>query len=697
MSATLLVELFTEELPPKALRTLGEAFASGIFTSLQARGLLEAGSAVRAFATPRRLAATISRVQESGINRQESRKLMPAKIAYGADGKPSSALLKKLEKEGGTVADLTRKPEGAEEYVFLHRTIPGVTLATGLQAAVESAISGLPIPKVMEYQLADGTTTVQFVRPAHSLVALHGEKTVAISALGLQAGRTLHGHRFQGARDIVLAQADEYEKKLETEGGVIADFDTRKAAIARELDEQAVSLKVSLGPRENVIPLLDEVTALVEFPTVYVGSFENEYLSVPQECLILTMRQNQKYFPLFDAAGTLTNQFLIVSNMKLADSRNIVEGNQRVVRPRLADARFFFETDKKIRLADRTPGLASVVYHNKLGSQLDRLTRVENLAASFPHMLGLDEENTNLAARLAKADLLTAMVGEFPELQGVMGKYYAQADGLPDEVCQAIEEHYRPRFAGDILPTTEAGTFVALADKLETLVGMFGIGQQPTGEKDPFALRRHALGVIRLLIEKSLSLNLDVILRHAVDTFHGVAAFSDPSRELVDFLIDRLRSYLRDQGFSIHEIEAVLAMRPTQINEVTARLNAVRTFSALPEAQSLAAANKRIGNIIKKADAVTGVANPGLMTEEAELQLYKAVEDVKQVVEQNYVAHRYQESLHALAGLRPVVDNFFDKVLVNSEDPGIRANRLRILTELNLLMNRVADISKLAA
>ena len=698
MSADLLVELFAEELPPMALRSLGKAFGESIASTLMQLNLKQADSPeIRTFASPRRIAVLIPAVRETSSERAELRKLMPSKVAFDAAGQPSAALLKRLAKEGGNAEHIERRTEGTTEYVFLNQVIPGLALETGLQGALQEAIAKLPIPKVMSYQLADGTTTVRFVRPAHGLVALHGENVLAVTALGLTAGRVTHGHRFQGAKDIVLKRANEYETRLEDEGRVIADFETRKSEIGRQLADKARTLQCSLGADIDYGPLLDEVTALVELPTVYVGEFEPDFLAVPQECLVLTMRRNQKYFPLFDASGKLTNRFLIVSNMRLADPKNIVEGNQRVVRPRFADARFFFDTDRKTRLADRVAGLAAVVYHNKLGSQLARLTRVENLAAEFPRMLGVDEENTNIAAHLIKADLLTSMVGEFPELQGVMGKYYAQADGFPSEVCQAIEEHYQPRFAGDALPSTMAGAFVALADKLETLVGLFGVGQQPTGEKDPFALRRHALGVIRILIEKNLSLNLDVILKHAVDTFHGVTGFADPADELMEFILDRLRGYLRDQGFASHEIEAVMSAQPARISEVLTRLNAVRAFSALPEAQSLAAANKRIGNIIRKSDTVCGVADPKHMSHDAELDLYKAIEDVRQVVEKHYAARQYTEALLALAGLRPVVDRFFDQVLVNAEDPGVRVNRLRLLTELNQLMNKVADISKLAA
>ncbi len=551
----------------------------------------------------------------------------------------------------------------------------------------------------MNYQLADGTTTVKFIRPAHALVALHGKKVLDVSVLGLAAGRITHGHRFQGAKNIALVRADEYETRLEQEGRVIADFDKRRAEVSRQLAHNAAALKASLGPDEDVAPLLDEVTGLVELPTVYVGEFEPEFLGLPQECLILTMRQNQKYFPLFDAGGKLTNKFLIVSNMRLADPKNIVAGNQRVIRPRLADARFFLETDKKTKLADRVPQLASVVYHNKLGSQLDRVGRVRALVGAIAQMIGADPLLADRAALLAKADLVTSMVGEFPELQGIMGRYYALADGEDAGVADAIDQHYRPRFAGDALPGGEIATALALADKLEMLAGMFGIGQQPTGDKDPFALRRHALGVIRMLIEGKLSVSLHDLINAAFSVFPR-GMIGDTHTNLQEFIFERLRSYLREAGYTANEIEAVLCMRPVQLHQVPLQLAAVRAFASLPEAESLAAANKRVVNILKQAEAKGESFNGAqaeALTETAERDLFNALAMATKNAIPLLHKGDYTGYLKAFAVLKSPVDAFFDSVMVMVEDAAVRQNRLALLADLRQEMNRIADISKLAA
>ncbi|HEV8644876.1 MAG TPA: glycine--tRNA ligase subunit beta, partial [Burkholderiales bacterium] len=563
------------------------------------------------------------------------------------------------------------------------------------------AIGKLPIPKVMSYQLADGATTVKFVRPAHALVTLHGDKVLDVSALGLAAGRITHGHRFQGAKNIALVRADEYESRLEREGRVIADFDKRRADVSRQLAENAAALKASLGPHEDVVSLLDEVTGLVELPTVYVGEFGHEFLGVPQECLILTMRQNQKYFPLFDTAGRLINKFLIVSNMRLANPTNIVAGNQRVIRPRLADARFFFETDKKTKLADRVPQLASIVYHNKLGSQLDRVERVRALAKAIAPMIGADPLLADRAALLAKADLVTSMVGEFPELQGTMGRYYALADGEDAGVADAIEQHYRPRFAGDALPGSEIATALALADKLEMIAGMFGIGQQPTGDKDPFALRRHALGVIRILIECKLSVPLHDLINAAFSVFPA-GSIGQTHTDLQIFILERLRSYLRESGYTANEVEAVLSKNPARINEVPRCLAAVRAFASLPEAESLAAANKRVANILKQAEAKgesfgNAQAEEFREEEKAARDLFDALRTASGLATPLLKDGDYTGYLKAFAVLKAPVDAFFDSVMVMADDAKLRRGRLALLRDLRDEMNRIADISKLAA
>jgi len=700
MNASLLIELFTEELPPKALKQLGDAFANGIQDSLVRAGLKDpASQGTKVFATPRRLALLIPEVKPQALDRSESRKLMPTKVAFDADGKPTPALLKRLDKEGASAEGLTRAMEGNAEYAFLSQTIPGATLAAGLQAALDESIAKLPIPKVMGYQLADGTTTVSFVRPAHGLVALHGSDIVAVKALGLSAGRIVHGHRFQGARGIELENAADYQPKLMAEGGVIAGFDARRSDIESQLRTKASALNASLGPEQDIAPLLDEVTALVEMPTVYVGQFEPEFLAVPQECLILTMRANQKYFPLFDAAGKLTNQFLIVSNMRLDDATNIIEGNQRVVRPRLADARFFFETDKKTRLEERVSKLESVTYHNKLGSQLKRIDRLRTLASYIAGAMGTDEALANRAALLAKTDLVTNMVGEFPELQGTMGRYYALSDGEDPRIADALEQHYWPRFAGDALPTGDIATAVALADKLETLVGLFGIGQQPTGDKDPFALRRHALGVIRVLIEGKLKLSLTELVKAAFSAFPP-GLIQNTETDVVIFITERLRGYLRDSGYSAVEIESVLSRNTPYLHRTPLQLAAVRAFAKLPEAESLAAANKRVANILKQAEAKGenfGNAQADDMKDPAERDLFDALKKASSQATPMLEAGDYTGYLQAFAVLKAPVDAFFESVMVMAEDPLVRKNRLALLRDLRNEMNQVADLSKLSA
>ena len=697
MTATLLVELFTEELPPKALNRLGEAFASGVEAGLRKRGFLEEGSAARAFATPRRLAVSISAVRAATEPKTIEVKLMPVAVGFGPDGAPTPALRKKLAAsglEGIDVASLKRRVDGKAETLFADAVAPSVALAEGLQAALEEAIAGLPIPKVMSYQLADGVTTVQFVRPAHGLVALHGNEVVKVSVLGLAAGRITHGHRFQGARDITLADAEDYARCLAAEGGVMADFAGRRAAILEALQAGAAREGATLGPEIEYAGLLDEVTALVEMPTVYAGRFEREFLAVPQECLILTMRQNQKYFPLFGADGTLTEKFLLVSNLRPADPSRIVQGNERVVRPRLADARFFFETDRKTKLAERVPQLATIVYHGKLGTQLERVERLRKLATRIQMKLPRGATGmpyADRAALLAKADLVTLMVGEFPELQGVMGKYYAQSDDEEPSVVRAIEQHYWPRFAGDHLPDGDVSIAVALADRLDALAGLFSIGQVPTGDRDPFGLRRAALGVIRILAERGLDLDFHDLVRQAFDPFGQKA-----NAELEEFVYERLRGYLRELGFSANQVEAVVSQRPARFDQVRARLEAVVAFARLPESEALAAANKRVKNILDRSGRSDGI-DAALFSQDEERRLHAAIESMAPGVEEQVVQAQFEAALVVLAGVRADVDAFFDKVLVNAEDLAVRANRLALLTGLERLLNRVADISRLAA
>ena len=706
----LLVELFVEELPPKALRKLGEAFASVLAAGLKAQGLATDASVVTPFASPRRLAAHVTAVNAQAADKAVSQKLMPVAVGLNAAGEATPALLKKLASVGAdasVVSQLKRQLDGKAEALFFDSVVTGATLAEGLQKALDESLAKLPIPKVMQYQLADGWTSVNFVRPAHGLVALHGDAVVPIGVLGLQAGRTTHGHRFEAAVDpIELTHADQYAEQLETQGAVIASFDKRRDAIARQL--QAAAAKQGLTPIDDAA-LLDEVTALVERPNVLLCKFEEAFLTVPPECLILTMKANQKYFPLLDAAGRLTNQFLIVSNITPADPSRVIEGNERVVRPRLADAKFFFDQDQKKSLESRVAALDKVVYHAKLGSQGERTKRVQAIANSIADSAFAHEKisgDADRAAVLAKADLLTDMVGEFPELQGVMGGYYALHDNESRSVAEAIEDHYKPRFAGDSLPRGKVGVVVALADKLETLVGLFGIGQLPTGDKDPFALRRHALGVVRLLVENDLPLSQFELIGMAFAVFPAGLLEQEIVWEghkiskvvQVDmFINERAIGYWRDRGFPESHVDAV-----HQVNDVPSdhgkRLAAVLSFASLPEAPALASANKRVANILKKSlKKVRPQFDEALLIEPAERTLAVALQKVEPHANAAFERGDYAASLQALAALKTPVDAFFESVMVNAEDPALRANRLGLLATLHAAMNRVADLSKLAS
>ena len=704
----LLVELFVEELPPKALKKLGESFATVLFEQLRDAGLTAAGAVVTPFASPRRLAAHVTQVAAQAADKAVQQKLMPVAVGLDASGNASPALLKKLQALGADVsnpaalvASLKRAPDGKAEALFYDSVAKGSTLLQGLQKALDEALAKLPIPKVMTYQLETdcempGWTSVNFVRPAHGLMALHGSQVVPVKTLGLKAGQQTHGHRFEAnVSPLIIQDADSYAATLARDGAVIASFAERRAEIMKQLN--AAAAKVGGGAKAiEDEALLDEVTALVERPNVLICEFEKQFLEVPQECLILTMKANQKYFPLLTAEGKLTNQFLVVSNISPADASAVIGGNERVVRPRLADAKFFFDQDRKKTLASRVEGLNKVVYHNKLGTQGERMARVRGIAKALGQALGGSElaQAADTAAQLAKTDLLTDMVGEFPELQGIMGGYYARHDGLSHDIADAIEDHYRPRFAGDELPRNNVGLVVALADKLETLVGMFGIGNLPSGDKDPFALRRHALGVIRMLMEKDLALDWRQLLALAVPVFGD--KITDPSEALTTFLFDRLAGALREQGYSVQEVDAVLALHPARLGQVPKLLAAVRAFAALPESPALAAANKRIGNILKKADEVDPHVNPALLKESAEQALHEVMQRLLPESEALFKAGDYTGSLQTLAALRSPVDAFFDDVMVNAEEMDVRLNRQGLLKCLHVAMNRVADLSRLA-
>src|SRR6267142_2320757 len=678
---SLLVELLTEELPPKSLAHLGRAFEEGIYDGLVLRGLLLTPSRhPKALATPRRLAVQVPNVLDMASD--QSRDFTGPSVKA-----PPEAVAGFAKKHGIDVEALEQRDTPKGRVFVANVTLKGAALDAVLAEIVVEALKKLPIPKIMRW----GTSDAQFVRPVHGLVMLHGSRIVPGRVLGLESGNRTRGHRFMGSTEIVLGNADTYEEKLLDEGKVLADFGKRKDEIDRQLQAEAKKQNASLGEYQV---LLDEVAALVEHPSVYVGEFDKAFLEVPPECLILTMRQNQKYFPLFDAGGKLLPKFLIVSNMKVADPRHIVTGNQRVVRPRLEDARFFYNQDRKQRLEERIPQLAKVVYHNKLGSQLDRVQRIKLLAGKIARLLGADALQAERAAELAKADLLTGMVGEFPELQGIMGRYYALHDKEPAAVADAIEAHYLPRFAGDRLPESGIACAVALADKLDAIAGMFSIGQQPTGDKDPFGLRRGALGIVRIIVENKLSLSLPDLSDAAFEPFNNKAPAA-----LVEFVYERFASYLKDLGFSTLQIDAVLSKNPTQPSLVPKQLEAVKAFQALPEAESLAAANKRVVNILRQAEAKGesfANAEPGELKEPAERALREAIGSTSKKAKALFDRGDYTGYLTSCSVLKSPIDAFFDSVMVMVDDAKLRRGRLALLHDLREAMNRIADISKLA-
>jgi glycyl-tRNA synthetase beta chain len=711
----LLIELLVEELPPKSLEKLSEAFGAEVFRGLKLNDFLLEGAKLTTFASPRRLGLHITDVRSVSLPKARRVKLMPVSVGLSADGKPTPALMKKLQQSLGyhaevdfaaIVSERVTKENDGKTDVLVHEDIAaGTTLVIRLEGAIQGALEKLPIAKVMTYPnpSGGGWKTVSFVRPAHGLVALHGAEVVPVSVLGLKAGQETQGHRFEASvSPVVLKDADGYEAQMETEGAVIPGFAKRRTEIARQLMEAAAKVGGGVKPIDDEA-LLDEVTALVERPNVLVGTFESEYLAVPQECLILTMKANQKYFPLLDTNGKLTNHFLIVSNIRPADASLVTGGNERVVRPRLADAKFFYDKDRRQSLESRVEKLANVVYHNKLGTQLQRVERIATLSGTIARMLGTDKADAELAARLSKADLLTDMVGEFPELQGIMGRYYALHDGEDKVVADAIEAHYHPRFAGDTLPQGAIACAVALSDKLETLVGIYGIGQVPTGEKDPFGLRRHALGILRILIETPLDLPLDALLGTAAGNFPAGILSASVAKDVETFMLDRLRGYLRERDFEVTHIEAVLCMLNGRLNEVLPRLEGVRAFAALEVAKDLAAANKRVRNIMRKnheeigSDLEGAAVKPALLIEAAEKDLYQAMHDITPFVQGYLERGEYGKNLKALVTLKPFIDDFFEKVMVMCEDKNLRLNRALLLQQLGKLMNQVADISKLAA
>lgn len=695
---SLLVEIQTEELPPKALKKLSEAFASNVKAGLDAARFTCVSSVATPYGAPRRMAVLVTDVLETSPDEAFKQKLVPVRIGIAEDGSATPALTKKMASLGITcdVADLKRVADGKNEQLVYEGVRAGQSLEVGLQKILLESVKALPIPKVMNYQLADGVTTVQFVRPVKHLIALYGEKVLPVTLFGLKADRVTMGHRFHTKDPIVIKAADTFADQLKTEGKVIANYGERRAKLVELLTAEA---KKEAGTLIAPEALIDETNSLTEWPVIYTSTFEEKFLAVPEECLILTMQTNQKYFPMRDSAGRLMNRFCLVSHLEATDGGDAIRGgNARVVRARLADAEFFYKEDCKTTLESRVDGLKHVVYHNKLGTQAERMERVKALAQKFAAKIGANADLASRAAMLAKTDLRTLMVGEFPELQGIMGEYYAKNDKEEADVALAIREHYAPRFAGDALPSTPVSLAVALADKMETLAGMFGIGQMPTGDKDPFALRRHALGVLRMMIEKKLTLSLDQLVQTAFEVETTVAGVKDESKALLAFFFDRLRVMMRDAGYTAQEVDAVLALGDMNVADTPVRLEAVRSFSRLPEAESLTAANKRIANILKKAEgAVSDTVDEKLLKEEAEKVLFDAMSNHEPIAEVFYKKKEYDGMLASMTPLKKPVDNFFADVMVNAEDPTVKANRLALLKRLYRLMNAVAELSRLAA
>jgi glycyl-tRNA synthetase beta chain len=709
----LTIELLCEELPPKSLKNLASVFSDVLTEQLRIQGLLLHDSETTTFATPRRLGAHITQVRSQAPDQSIKQKIMPVSIGL-KNNEPTSSLFKKLASLGldATISSQLLHDSDGKNEVLSYNTIKiGDSLADGLQKALQHTINKLPIRKVLTYQLADGWTDVAFVRPAHRLLALHGPTIVPISILGLKAGRLTQGHRFEAlSNPLELDHADQYEELLGTSGQVMASLTKRRENIACQLTSASKSASSKSGAELHYLhneELLDEVTSLVERPNVLICMFEKEFLIVPQECLILTMKANQKYFPLLDKNEVLTNQFLVVANITPDDPSDVIQGNEKVIRPRLADAKFFYDQDRKKSLADRRIGLRNVVYHNQLGSQYDRMVRVVGLSEKISALLleqrlidTLISSQAKRAAELAKCDLLTDMVNEFPELQGTMGCYYARHDGEGIAVAEAIEDHYKPRFSGDDLPRSAIGSIVALADKLELLAGMFLVGNFPSGDKDPYALRRHAFGVLRLLIENKWPLQFDDIFCKAYATVSTLAlsasALDEGLNNFKKFMRDRLTVVLKDKGYDVKEIESVLILDIQNLPDIIKRLDAVHAFSQYPQAQSLAVANKRIANILKKTDVVDPHVSVHLLVEPAEKALYEALQQMVEPANRLYELTCYVESMKELAMLRESVDSFFVHVMVNCEQEDIRLNRLALLQLLSNAMNKVANLGKLA-
>ncbi len=684
-----LVELGTEELPPKALKSLGEAFATQFEAALSQADL--SFDSVSWFAAPRRLAVYVSGLAEGQADKVVEKRGPAVSAAFDADGNPTKAAQGWARGNGIDVSDAERLVTDKGEWLLHKAHVPGQTIAELLEGLINQAVSKLPIPKPMRW----GNYNTQFIRPVHTLCVLYGSEVVNVSVLGLTSGRVVQGHRFHGEGRFELDHADNYASALEQQY-VLADFEARKDKVRQQLEDAAKNL--SLKPDYDK-ELLEEIASLVEWPVVLQAGFDKGFLEVPKEALIYTMKDDQKYVPLLDSDGALSNTFLFVTNIESHDASQVISGNEKVIRPRLADAEFFFNSDKKTTLESRLESLETVLFQKQLGTLKEKSERISALSAFIASQIDANETQAARAGLLAKTDLMSNMVMEFPDVQGVMGKYYALNDGEDAPVAEALYEQYMPRFAGDALPSSGVSASVALADKLDTLVGIFGIGQLPKGDKDPFALRRAAIGVLRIVTELSLPLDLETLVSKAIEVYGNKLTNAETQTQVVDFVLGRFNALLQDQAIAIDVIQAVAARRPTKPSDYLARVHAVDKFKALEEAEALAAANKRVANILAKQNVeVTATVNidESLLAEDAEKALYVELKAAQKEVEIAVPSQDYTRILTTLATLRNVIDNFFDNVMVMADDEAVKHNRLALLSLLRQLFLTTADISILA-
>ena len=690
----LLIELFTEELPPDSLESLSDQFGKTITSELLSKNLIDT-SDFQTYATPRRIAVNIKSVIKEAEDEERLIKLMPYSIGFDEYNNPTQPLIKKLSSidEAIKTKDLEIIEENNKKFIYVLKKIKGFRLEDGLGDIIKNALKKLAIKKVMSYQLKDGWTSVNFVRPMRGLIVLHGKQILNVSILGCSSSNTTLGHRFESKKEIItIKHADDYEETLATEGNVITCFDKRKTKIKTDIKVALSELGEDFYITEDEA-LTDEVTSLVEMPNILIGNFEEKFLSIPEECLTLTMKTNQKYFPIFNKKSGLTNRFIIVSNISPENSYQVTHGNEKVIRPRLADAEFFYDEDKKLGLSTFCEKLENVIYHNKLGSQNDRAERVarklQYLTKSLNLKFNIDLEQLCL---FSKADLISLMVSEFPKLQGIMGRYYALNENKNKNFANAIEDHYKPRFSNDSLPRDELGFMLAIADKFTTLIDLFSINEIPTGEKDPFGLRRNTIGVIRLITEKKLPININTLIDAFLDKNDSARA------SLTNFFYERLFNYLKDLGYSNEMVDALVSSKPAQIHDILERLQAISEFIKLKESDTLSSVNKRVSNILKKADKITN--NPvdvSLLIENEEIMLHKVLLDLEPKINQCLDKNDFVSALKNLVILNAPINNFFEKVMVNTDDTKIKNNRYSLLYKLRQNLNSVADISKLAS